>query len=85
MASAVTTTTMNYFPARKDESVADDYHGQKVTTVLFLCYYKFFNNICCINHYQIADPYRWLEDPDSEDTKKFVEEQNKVLTGNSKL
>lgn len=27
---------------------------------------------------RVADPYRWLEDPDSDETQKYVEEVNKI-------
>ena len=30
---------------------------------------------------KVADPYRWLEDENASETKKWVEEQNKVTFG----
>lgn len=30
------------------------------------------------HYFQIADPYRWLEDPNSTETKSYIDAQNKM-------
>lgn len=65
--------TFKYPNVRRDETVKDVYNGVEVR-----CTY-----ICLINMMldfllQVADPYRWLEDPDSEETNAFVEAQNEI-------
>ena len=60
-----------YPKPRRDDAAMDEYHGTKVHT-----------RNCPIttqpDDNQVADPYKWMEDPDSTETAEFVTQQNAV-------
>lgn len=65
------TCNFKYPEARRDENVKDTYFGVQVRGINCL---NFFSKIFL----QVSDPYRWLEDPDSDETKQFVDAQNAI-------
>jgi hypothetical protein len=62
-----------YPVARRDETIKETIFGVEVC-----CCDLRQSRICYILSQQIADPYRYLEDPDSEETKKYVDDSNAV-------
>lgn len=69
-----------YPVARRDETIVDDFHGTKVAFVYFA--YSMIANLtlcaCICLTKQVADPYRWLEDPDSAETQAYVDANNAI-------
>jgi len=79
-------TSFNYPAVRRDESVIDEYHGTKVLVDAQVYCIHYWINITSSSFcrtlsslfFKIADPYRFLEDPDSDETKAFIAAQNNV-------
>src|SRR5262249_2425824 len=64
-------------PARKTSA-------QNKTTMNKTFIYPTANKVDQIDDYhgvKVADPYRWLEDPDSADSRAWIEAQNKLTFG----
>ena len=64
--------SFNYPTPRRDESAVDDFHGN--VRHGFYKIYPFFKP----HIWKIPDPYKWMEDPYSQETKDFVEKQNEL-------
>lgn len=69
---------LKYPEARRDESVVDEYFGVKVCVTFAYNRGVAEGSGYQEQFFQIADPYRWLEDPDSEETRKYTAAENRV-------